>query len=187
MSEEDIYKSLMGSSIIFLHGNISEDSTHTLIAKLMWLEKNRPREAIKLYINSIGGVIAQGLAIYDTIQTLRTPVSTICLGQASSMATVLLTAGKPGERYSLPHSKIMIHQPNHPGVSGTETEMQIQVTQMKEFRLTIEELISKHTGQPIEKVHQDCERDYYMNAQEALKYGIVDKIITKYLLPPIDT
>ncbi|MFH0752408.1 MAG: ATP-dependent Clp protease proteolytic subunit [archaeon] len=178
----EVYQELLGQNLVFLKNPIDDEVATDIIAQLLWLDENRSGETIKLLINSPGGAVNQGLAIYDTIQLLKNPVSTICVGQASSIATIILAAGAEGERYALPNATLMIHQPGQIS-SGTESDMAISVEQLKKSRRTLELLLTFHTGQPLEKVHKDCERDFYMNALEALDYGIIDSIITQYLLP----
>lgn len=179
---EDVYQALLGERIVFLRTAINEHSANNVIAQLLCLEKDKPGELIKLYINSSGGEVPQGLAIYDTMQALKSPVSTLCMGQAMSLAAVLLCAGTPGERYALTNSRVLIHQPQQYGVSGTESSMKIHVQELKRNRDVLEQLIAKHSGQTIERVHQDCEKDLYMSAEEAKNYGLIDDIITQDLL-----
>lgn len=174
----DIYSRLLKERIIFLGTAIDEHVANLVIAQLLFLEAEDPDKDIMLYINSPGGLVTAGLAIYDTIQYIKPDVCTICVGQAASMAAVLLAAGTKGKRYALAHSRIMLHQPIG-AFQGQATEVEIQAKEILRLREILNEILSFHTGQPKEKIKKDTERDFYMSAQEALNYGIIDKILIK--------
>ena len=171
----DIYSRLLRERIIFLGDGIDDNIANLVIAQLLFLDSEDPERDISLYINSPGGVITSGLAIYDTMQYVRAPVSTICIGMAASMAAVLLSAGAPGKRYALPHSRIMIHQGSG-GFRGNTPDVFIQVKEMERLVMTNHEIMARHTGQPIEKIIRDTERDYFMSPDEAKSYGIIDSV-----------
>jgi ATP-dependent Clp protease protease subunit len=171
----DIYSRLLRERIIFLGDTIEDNVANLVIAQLLFLDAEDPERDISLYINSPGGVITSGLAIYDTMQYVRAPVSTICIGMAASMAAVLLAAGAPGKRYALPHSRIMIHQGSG-GFRGNTPDVFIQVKEMETLVNTNHEILSKHTGQTIEKIVADTSRDYFMSPTEAKDYGIIDAV-----------
>jgi ATP-dependent Clp protease, protease subunit len=173
----DIYSRLLRERIIFLGDAIEDHLANLIIAQLLFLESEDPEKDISLYINSPGGVVNSGLAIYDTMQYLRAPVSTICIGMAASMAGVLLAAGAPGKRYALPNSRIMIHQ----GSGGFRGNAPDAVIQMKEWEFLVQrnnEILAKHTGQPLEKVTKDTDRDFFMSPDDAKEYGIIDAVYT---------
>jgi len=172
----DIYSRLLKERIIFIGTTIDENVANIVIAQLLYLEAEDPDKDIMLYINSPGGLVTAGLAIYDTIQYVKPDVCTICVGQAASMAAVLLAAGTSGKRYALRHSRIMLHQPIG-AFQGQATEVEIQAKEILRLREILNEILSKHTGQPKEKIKQDTERDFYMSAEEALEYGLIDKIL----------
>jgi len=172
----DIYSRLLKERIIFIGTSIDENVANLVIAQLLYLEAEDPEKDIMLYINSPGGLVTAGLAIYDTMQYIKPDVCTICVGQAASMAAVLLAAGTHGKRYALRHSRIMLHQPIG-AFQGQATEVEIQAKEILRLREMLNEILSKHTGKPKEKIKQDTERDFYMSAEEALKYGLVDKIL----------
>ena len=174
----DIYSRLLKDRIIFMGEQVNDDMANTIIAQFLFLESEDPDRDINLYINSPGGSITAGLAIYDTMQYVKPDIATICTGQASSMAALLLAAGKNGKRYALPHSRVMIHQPMG-GVQGQVTDIDIQAKEIIRVRETINELLVLHTGKTAKKIKNDTERDYFMSGQEALEYGIVDKVITE--------
>jgi ATP-dependent Clp protease protease subunit len=174
----DIYSRLLKDRIIFLGNQVHDDMANTVIAQMLFLESEDPDKDINLYINSSGGSITAGLAIYDTIQYIKTDVSTICMGQSTSMSALLLAAGAKGKRHALPHARIMIHQPLG-GVQGQATQIDIQAKEILKVKETIHRILAKHTGQPIERIRQDTERDFFMDSEDALKYGIIDKIIRK--------
>jgi ATP-dependent Clp protease protease subunit len=174
----DIYSRLLKDRIIFLGQPIDDDVANLVIAQLLFLEAEEPERDISLYINSPGGVVSAGLAIYDTIQFIKSDVSTICIGQAASMGAILLAAGKKGKRYALPNSRIMIHQPSG-GIHGQASDIKIQAEEMLRTKKILDQILAKHTNQPIEKIEKDTERDFFMGAEEAKNYGIVDEIIEK--------
>ena len=171
----DIYSRLLKERIIFLGDSIEDHVANLVIAQLLFLESEDPEKDISLYINSPGGVITAGLAIYDTMQYLRAPVSTICIGMAASMAAVLLAAGAPGKRYALPHARIMIHQGSG-GFRGATPDVLIQVKEMEALVEVNHALLARHTGQALEKVRHDTERDFFMSPDQAKEYGIVDQL-----------
>jgi ATP-dependent Clp protease protease subunit len=173
----DIYSRLLKDRIVFLGMPIDDQVANLVIAQLLYLEAENPKKDIYLYINSPGGYITSGLAIYDTIQYIRPDVNTICIGMAASMAAVLLAAGTKGKRYALPHSRIMIHQPMG-GVQGQAIDIKIHAEEIMRMRDMLNEILSKHTGQPKEKIEKDTDRNYFMSPQEALTYGLIDEIIT---------
>lgn len=173
----DIYSRLLKDRIIFLGDTINDAVANILIAQLLFLESEDPDKDINIYINSPGGTVTDGMAIYDTMQYIRPDIVTICMGQNSSMAALLLAAGTKKKRYGLPHSRIMIHQPLG-GAQGQATDIDIQAKEILKVRDTLNTILAEHTGQPIEKIREDTERDYFMTAEEAKEYGIIDKIIT---------
>lgn len=174
----DIYSRLLKDRIIFLDGQIEDHMANVIIAQLLFLEAEDPSKDIHLYINSPGGVVTAGLAIYDTMQYIRPDVSTICIGSCASMAAVLLTAGAAGKRYALPHSNIMIHQPLG-GVQGQATEIEIHAREILRLREELNGILSKHSGQPLETIARDTERDNFMTAEMAKNYGLIDQILTR--------
>ncbi|MBI3934856.1 MAG: ATP-dependent Clp endopeptidase proteolytic subunit ClpP [Acidobacteria bacterium] len=176
----DIYSRLLKDNIIFIGTPIDDNVANLVTAQLLFLEAEDPEKDVYLYINSPGGSITAGMAIYDTMQFVRPDVSTICIGQAASMAALLLTAGAAGKRFTLPNTRVLIHQPWAGGLSGQATDIDIQAREILRMREIINELIAKHTKQPLERITKDVERDYIMNAQQAKEYGIVDEIITKH-------
>ena len=177
----DIWSRLLKERIIFLGAAVEDDVANLVIAQLLFLDAEDPEKEIFLYINSPGGVITAGLAIYDTMQYVRAPVSTICTGIAMSMGAVLLAAGAPGRRFALPHSRIMIHQGSG-GFRGNTPDVFIQVKEMEQLVRTTQELLAAHTGQPMEKIVKDTDRDLFLSPEEAVTYGIVDEV---YKLPAI--
>ena len=174
----DIYSRLLKDRIVFLGGEINDDVANLVVAQLLFLESEDPDKDIHLYINSPGGVITAGLAIYDTMQYIKPDVSTICIGQAASMGSLLLAAGAPGKRYALPLSRIMIHQPLG-GARGQSTDIQIQAKEILRMREILNGIYEKHTGQPVDRINQDTERDNFMSAEEAKAYGLIDQVVTK--------
>lgn len=172
----DIYSRLLKDRIIFIGGPIDDVVANLVIAQLLFLEAEDPEKDVHLYINSPGGVITAGMAIYDTMQYIRPSVSTICMGQAASMGSFLLAAGAKGKRFTLPYSRIMIHQP-WGGFQGQATDIDIQAKEILRMKTILNELLSEHTGQPLEKIAQDTERDFFMSAEEAKQYGIVDEVV----------
>jgi ATP-dependent Clp protease protease subunit len=173
----DIYSRLLKERIIFLGMPIDDQIGNVAVAQLLFLEHEDPERDIYLYINSPGGVITAGLAIYDTMQFIRPAVSTICLGMAASMATILLAGGAPGKRYALPNSTIHIHQPMG-GVTGQAIDMEIQAREIMRLRNVINGILVKHTGQAAERIATDTDRNYYMSAEQAVEYGIIDEVLT---------
>jgi len=174
----DIYSRLLKDRIIFLGTPIDDIVANTVIAQLLFLDADDPDKDIYIYINSPGGIVTAGLAIYDTMNYLKSPVSTICIGQAASMAALLLAAGTKGKRFSLPHSRIMIHQPMG-GFQGQATDIEIHAKEILKLKETLNKILSSHTGQPIEKIQNDTDRDFFMSGEDAKTYGIVDEVITK--------
>ncbi|MCK9221682.1 MAG: ATP-dependent Clp endopeptidase proteolytic subunit ClpP [Limnochordia bacterium] len=172
----DIYSRLLKDRIVFIGGPIDDYMANVVIAQLLFLESEDPDKDISLYINSPGGVVYSGLAIYDTMQYIKPDVSTICVGMAASMAALLLTAGTKGKRFALPYSRIMIHQPMG-GVRGQATEIEIEAREILRLKRIGNEIINRHTGQPLEKVEKDTERNYYMSAEEAVEYGLIDSVL----------
>ena len=172
----DIYSRLLKDRIIFLGGEIEDHMANLVIAQLLFLESEDPEKDIHLYINSPGGVVTSGMAIYDTMQYLKAPVSTICVGQAASMGAVLLAAGCAGKRFALPHARIMIHQPLG-GFQGQATDINIHAQEILRMRDTLNGILSKHTGQKLERIAADTERDFFMGSEAAKTYGIVDDIV----------
>lgn len=174
----DIYSRLLKDRIVFLGGPVEDVTANIIIAQLLFLEAEDPDKDIHLYINSPGGVVTAGMAIYDTMQYIKPDVSTICVGSAASMASVLLAAGAKGKRFALPHSQIMIHQPLG-GVQGQATEIEIHAREILRMRKELNGLLSLHTGQPLETLAKDTDRDNFMTAEEAKQYGIVDEILLR--------
>jgi ATP-dependent Clp protease protease subunit len=173
----DIYSRLLKDRIIFIGDQVNDGIANTVIAQMLFLESEDPDKDINLYINSPGGQVTAGLAIYDTMQYIKPDITTICMGQASSMGALILAAGAKNKRYSLPHARVMIHQPLG-GAQGQATDIDIQAKEIVKIKHTIQEILVKHTGQKIERIRQDTERDFYMSSYEAMEYGIVDKVIT---------
>ncbi|MBP9483824.1 MAG: ATP-dependent Clp endopeptidase proteolytic subunit ClpP [Negativicutes bacterium] len=174
----DIYSRLLKDRIIFIGGPIEDHMANLVIAQLLFLEAEDPDKDIHVYINSPGGVVTAGMAIYDTMQYIKAPVSTICLGMAASMGALLLTAGEKGKRYALPFSRIMIHQPLG-GAQGQATDIEIQAREILRLREVTNGILSHHTGQPIEKIRQDTERDFFMDSAQAAEYGLVDAVLRR--------
>jgi ATP-dependent Clp protease protease subunit len=174
----DIYSRLLRERIVFLGTAIDDMIANLVIAQLLFLESEDPSKEIYLYINSPGGIITSGLAIYDTMQYVKAPIVTTCIGQAASMGAVLLAGGEKGKRYALPHSRILIHQPLG-GTQGQASDIDIQAKEILRMREEINRILEKHTGQPIEKVAKDTERDYFMGPEQAIEYGIIDQILEK--------
>jgi ATP-dependent Clp protease protease subunit len=174
----DIYSRLLKDRIIMLGTEIDDDVANVVVAQLLFLESEDPDKDINLYINSPGGSVTAGLAIYDTMQYVKPPMSTICVGQAASMGAVLLAAGAKGKRFSLPNSRIMIHQPLG-GARGQATDMQIQVAEIVRLKSRLNDILVKHTGQPLERVEKDTDRDFFMGAPEAKSYGLIDEVVVQ--------
>ena len=175
----DIFSRLLKDRIIMLSGEVNDSVASTIVAQLLFLEAEDPEKDIYLYINSPGGVITSGMAIYDTMNYIKAHVSTICIGQAASMGAFLLSAGEKGKRYSLPHARIMIHQPSG-GAQGQSTDIQIQAAEIQRMKDELNALIASQTGQDVSKVEEDTERDNFMSATEACAYGLVDEVITSH-------
>lgn len=174
----DIYSRLLKERIIFLGVAVDDNIANLVMAQMLHLEAEDPEKDIQLYINSPGGVVTAALAVYDTMQFIKSPVSTICIGQAASAAAVLLLAGEKGKRFSLPNSRVMLHQPSG-DVSGTTIDVEIYAKEMVRIRALLNEIIAKHTGQEVKKVEKDTERDFILSAKEAKEYGVVDEVIFK--------
>ena len=174
----DIFSRLLRERIIFLGSEIDDDVANSIVAQLLLLDSENPEKDIMLYINSPGGVITAGLAIYDTMQLIKADVSTICLGDAASMGAFLLSGGAKGKRLALPNARIMIHQPLG-GAKGQATDIEIEAKEILRMKTMLNELMAEHTGQKVEKIKKDTERDNFMTAQEALEYGLIDRIITR--------
>jgi ATP-dependent Clp protease protease subunit len=179
----DIYSRLLKDRIIFLGSTIDDDIANLIIAQLLFLESDDPEKDVSLYVNSPGGSVYAGLAIYDTIQHIHAPVATVCVGMAASMAAVLLAAGEKGKRSALPHSRILIHQPLG-GFTGQAADIDIQAREILSMREELNKILAKHTKQPIEKIKKDTDRDYYLDPEEAKEYGIIDTIMIKGKLTP---
>ena len=174
----DIYSRLLKDRIILLSGPIDDTVANSIVAQLLFLESEDPDKDIHLYINSPGGVVTAGMAIYDTMQYIKPDVSTLCVGSAASMGSLLLTAGAPGKRYALPHSRIMIHQPLG-GVQGQASEIEIHAREILRLREELNGVLAHHTGQPIEVIAQDTDRDNFMSAEDAKRYGLIDEVLTR--------
>jgi ATP-dependent Clp protease protease subunit len=178
----DIFSRLLKDRIIFLGTPIQDDIANVVIAQLLFLESEEPEKDIMLYINSPGGHVTAGMAIYDTMQYVRCDVATICMGQAASMGAFLLASGTKGKRFALPHSRVMIHQPLA-GFQGQATDIDIHAKEILKTRDTLNELLSKHTGKPVTKIKEDTERDYFMSSDEAKNYGLIDEVIVQKKAP----
>ncbi|MBW2221419.1 MAG: ATP-dependent Clp endopeptidase proteolytic subunit ClpP [Deltaproteobacteria bacterium] len=174
----DIYSRLLKDRIIFLSNVIDDDVANIVIAQMLFLESEDPDKDIHLYLNSAGGVVTAGLAIYDTMQYIKPDISTLCMGQASSMAALLLAAGRKGKRHALPHSRILIHQPLG-GFQGQATDIDIHAKEILRMREELDSILVKHTNQPREKIQKDTDRDFFMDGQQAKEYGIIDDVIVK--------
>jgi ATP-dependent Clp protease protease subunit len=173
----DIYSRLLKERIIFLGGPIIDPVANSVIAQLLFLASRDPNKDIQLYINSPGGVLTSALAIYDTMQYIKCPISTVCIGSAASGAAVLLAAGAKGKRYSLPNAQILLHQVAVSGVSGEAVEVEIAAKQIIKLKDKVNRILAKHTGQPLERIEKDTDRDFYLSADEAKEYGIIDEVI----------
>jgi len=174
----DIYSRLLKDRIIFLGAGLDDVFSNLIIAQLLFLEAEDPEKDINLYINSPGGSVTAGLGIYDTIQYVKSPITTICLGQAASMGALLLAAGTKGKRFALPNARVMIHQPMG-GFQGQATEIEIHAREILKIRERLNVILAKHSGQPLEKIAQDTERDYFMSGEEAKEYGLIDEVIVR--------
>jgi ATP-dependent Clp protease protease subunit len=175
----DIYSRLLKERIIFLGQPVDDTVANLVVAQLLYLEAEDPEKDIFLYINSPGGVVSSGLAIYDTMQYIRPKVSTICVGEAASIAALLLAAGEKGKRFALPRSRMMIHQPAAYGLSGQATDIEIHARELVRAKELLAEILARHTGQPVEKILRDSDRNFFMSAQEAKDYGLIDDVIEK--------
>ena len=178
----DIYSRLLKDRIIFIGEQVHDGMANTIIAQLIFLESEDPDKDINLYINSPGGAVSAGLAIYDTMQYIKPDIVTICMGQAASMGALLLAAGTKGKRYALPHARVMIHQPLG-GVQGQATDIDIQAREIMKVKEAIHQILVEHTGQSIEKIRADTERDFFMSGEEALNYGLIDRVISSREMP----
>jgi ATP-dependent Clp protease protease subunit len=174
----DLYSRLLKDRIIFLGTPVDDDVANVIVAQMLFLESEDPDKEISLYINSPGGVVTAGLAIYDTMQYVKCPVSTICMGQAASMGSLLLAAGAKGRRLSLPHSRIMIHQPSG-GFGGQASDIELHAKEILRLKAKLNEIMQKHTGQPLDRIEKDTDRDYFMGAGEAKEYGLIDEVVIK--------
>ena len=174
----DIYSRLLKDRIVFLGTPVDDDVANVVIAQMLFLESEDPDKEINLYINSPGGSVTAGLAIYDTMQYVKPPVSTICMGQAASMGALLLAAGAKGRRLSLPHSRIMIHQPSG-GFGGQASDIELHAKEILRLKAKLNEILMKHTNQPLERIEKDTDRDYFMGAGEAKEYGLIDEVVIK--------
>jgi len=179
----DIYSRLLKDNIIFVGTPVDDNVANLVIAQLLFLMAEDPNRDISVYINSPGGSITAGLAIYDTMQFVKNDLTTICIGQAASMGALLLASGTPGKRFSLPNSRILIHQPSVAGLSGQATDIDIQARELLRMREMTNEILAKHTRQKVERIGKDVERDFIMSAEQAKEYGIIDEIIEKYITP----
>ena len=176
----DIYSRLLRDNIIFIGTPIDDNVANVVTAQLLFLAAEDPQREVSLYINSPGGIVTAGMAIYDTMQFIKPDVTTICIGQAASIAALLLAAGAPGKRFALPNSRVLIHQPTIGGLSGQATDIDIHAREILRIRASLNEIMARHTGQPLEKIERDMERDFWMNAPQAREYGIIDEIIFKH-------
>ncbi len=174
----DIYSRLLKDRIVFLGVAIDDDVANLVVAQLLYLESEDPDKEIHFYINSPGGLVSAGLAIYDTMQYIKSPVSTYCMGQAASMAAILLAAGQKGKRFALPHARILIHQPMG-GFSGQATDVEIQAREILRLKHELNLILTHHTNQPIDRIERDTDRDYYMSGEQASEYGLIDAVIQK--------
>jgi ATP-dependent Clp protease protease subunit len=181
----DIYSRLLKERIIFLTGPVFDQVSSLICAQLLFLESENPNKDIAFYINSPGGVVSSGLAMYDTMQYIRSPVSTVCIGQAASMGSLLLCAGAKGKRYALPNSRVMVHQPSG-GAQGQATDIEIQAREILKLRQRLNEIYVRHTGQAIDAIERKLERDSYMSAEEARDFGLVDHVVEKRPVPAAD-
>jgi ATP-dependent Clp protease protease subunit len=174
----DLYSRLLKDRIVFLGTPVDDDVANIIVAQMLFLESEDPDKDINLYINSPGGSVTSGLAIYDTMQYVKCQVSTICMGQAASMGALLLAAGAKGKRYSLPHSRIMIHQPSG-GFGGQASDIELHAKEILRLKAKLNEIMQKHTGQPLDRLEKDTDRDYFMGAGEAKEYGLIDEVVIK--------
>jgi len=182
----DIYSRLLKDRIIFLGSAINDEVANSVVAQLLFLQSDDPKAPVHLYVNSPGGSVTAGLAIYDTMQFITCDVATYCVGQAASMAAVLLTAGRPGKRNALPNSRILIHQPLA-GMEGTAEEIMIHAKEFAKIKERLNRILLKHTGRPLEQIERDTDRDRFMSAEEALEYGLIDRVIDRVPQPKAET
>ncbi|MGN8158277.1 ATP-dependent Clp endopeptidase proteolytic subunit ClpP [Salinisphaera sp. RV14] len=173
----DIYSRLLKERVIFCVGPVDDHMANLIVAQLLFLESDNPDKDIQLYINSPGGAVTAGLSIYDTMQFIKPDVATMCLGQAASMGAVLMAAGAAGKRYSLPHSRVMMHQPSG-GFQGQQSDIEIHAREIMHARERLNQILADHTGQPLDKIQRDTERDFFMSASEAVEYGVIDDVLT---------
>jgi len=181
----DIYSRLLKERLIFVVGTVEDQMANLIVAQLLYLESENPDKDIQLYINSPGGTVSSGLSVYDTMQFVNCDVSTICIGQAASMGALLLGGGAHGKRYALPHSRIMMHQPSA-GYSGQATDIEIHAREVLELKRRLNEIMARHTGQTVQQVEQDLERDNFMSSAEAVKYGLIDTVLQQRTELPND-
>ncbi len=181
----DIYSRLLKDRIIFLGSQVNDQISNSIVAQLLFLQFDDPKADVHMYINSPGGSVTAGLAMYDTMQYITCDVATYCIGQASSMGAILLTAGAPGKRFSLPNSRIMIHQPLA-GMEGTATELEIHAKELLKMKRRMNEILLKHTGRTMEEIEADTDRDKFMSAEEAAEYGLIDRVLEQVDLPSAD-
>jgi len=174
----DIYSRLLKERVVFVVGPVEDHMANLIVAQLLFLESENPDKDIHLYINSPGGSVTAGLAIYDTMQFIKPHVSTMCIGQAASMGAILLTAGEPGKRFCLPHSRMMIHQPLG-GFQGQATDIEIHAREILTVRERLNQILAKHTGQPVETIDEDTERDNFMSGEDSVKYGLIDEVLSR--------
>lgn len=174
----DIYSRLLKERIIFLGTPVTDEIANLIIAQILFLESEDPDKDIHFYINTPGGLVTAGMAIYDTMQYVKPPISTLCVGQAASMGAVLLAAGAPGKRFALPHSRILIHQPMG-GFQGAASDIEIHAREILRMREELNQVLARHTGQPVERIREDTDRDFFMTGEQAKEYGIVDEVITR--------
>ncbi|MCK4454291.1 ATP-dependent Clp protease proteolytic subunit [Candidatus Parcubacteria bacterium] len=175
----DIYSRLLKERIVFLTGPITDPVANSVIAQMLFLASKDPKKDIQLYINTPGGIVTSGLAVYDTMQYVQSPISTVCIGMAASMGATLLAAGAKGKRFALPSAEILLHQVAGGGISGAAVEIEITAKQIVKIKEKLNKILAKHTGQPLTRITKDTDRDFYLSAQEAKEYGIIDQVITK--------
>ena len=175
----DIYSRLLKERIVFLTGPITDPVANSVIAQMLFLASENPKKDIQLYINTPGGIVTSGLAVYDTMQYVKSPISTVCIGMAASMGATLLAAGAKGKRFALPSAEILLHQVAGGGIGGAAVEIEITAKQIVKIKEKLNKILAKHTGQPLTRITKDTDRDFYLSAQEAKEYGIIDQVITK--------
>ncbi len=178
----DIYSRLLKERVIFIVGPIEDHMANLIVAQLLFLESENPDKDVAIYINSPGGSVTSGMAVYDTMQFIKPPVSTLCIGLAASMGALLLAGGAPGKRYALPHSRLMIHQPMG-GFQGQATDIDIHAREILKTRELMNQIMARHTGQPVERIREDTERDRFMSSDEGVEYGLIDKVLSQRTLP----